>query len=198
MTAERKSGIILGVISVSEGAWVATNLVMSRWRFVRYTGFQSHSIPPFGWAAALVVAAGFIALSTGLRSVKENLFRASWLKLLAVAVAVTAGICEECIFRKLLMDVVQRHGWGTALQVGGSALLFGVAHGIWGLFGGSFRAALGATIATGMLGFALACVYVLSDRIVAPAIVSHLVINLFIEPGLVLAATRGEMGNRSL
>jgi len=40
----------------------------------------------------------------------------------------------------------------------------------------------------------LAVVYVVSHRIPALCIVSHFLINLFIEPGLVLAAV-GEMGS---
>jgi hypothetical protein len=62
-----------------------------------------------------------------------------------------------------------------------------------GLFGRSVSAAVGATIATGALGGALAVVYVLSARSVVACIVSHTVIDMLIEPGLVLAALRGEM-----
>jgi membrane protease YdiL (CAAX protease family) len=64
---------------------------------------------------------------------------------------------------------------------------------VWGLFGRSVRAARGATIATGALGAALAIVYLVAGRSLAPCIVTHFVINALIEPGLVLAACRGEM-----
>jgi hypothetical protein len=49
--------------------------------------------------------------------------------------------------------------------------------------------------ATSVLGFMLAVVYVSSHRILAPCIVSHFLINVFIEPGLVLAGFRGEMSS---
>jgi hypothetical protein len=45
-----------------------------------------------------------------------------------------------------------------------------------------------------MLGAALAVVYLASGRNVAPCIAAHLLINALVEPGLVLAAVRGEMG----
>ncbi len=39
MTVERKSGIILALITSSEGAWILMNLQASGWRFIRYLGF---------------------------------------------------------------------------------------------------------------------------------------------------------------
>jgi hypothetical protein len=68
---------------------------------------------------------------------------------------------------------------------------------VWGIFGKSIRAAAGATIATAVLGCALAVVYLASGRNVAPCVFSHFLINALIEPGLVLAAVRGEMGGRA-
>jgi len=67
--------------------------------------------------------------------------------------------------------------------------------GTWrvGLMGKSIRAAVVAAIATGFLGAMLAVVFLLSGRRLAPCVVAHFAINLFAEPGLVLAATRGEM-----
>jgi uncharacterized protein len=75
-----------------------------------------------------------------------------------------------------------------------SGPLFGLAHGIWGFFRGSVAAGVGATLATGALGTGLAAVYVASHHIVAPAILSHFFVNALAEPGLVLAAVKGETG----
>jgi membrane protease YdiL (CAAX protease family) len=131
-----------------------------------------------------------VHFSSRLPSVRKNLFRQSWLKLLAVLVAVASGFCEEMIFRKGLMDLLQHKGYGFVLQLAGSAAAFGLAHAVWGLMRGSLRAALGAMIATSGLGLA-------SHRIVLPCIIAHFLINLLIEPGLVLAAVRGEMSASS-
>jgi membrane protease YdiL (CAAX protease family) len=111
-----------------------------------------------------------------------------------VFVAITAGLCEEAIFRKLLMDSIQRHGASPIMQALASAAAFGCAHGIWGANRGSARAAAGAIVATGLVGGALAAVYIAGHRILAPCVFSHFIINVLAEPGLVLAAVRGEMG----
>jgi membrane protease YdiL (CAAX protease family) len=49
-------------------------------------------------------------------------------------------------------------------------------------------------VATGSLGLLLAVVFVIGGRNLAPCIISHMLINFFAEPGLVLSALRGEMG----
>ena len=139
------------------------------------------------------MTAAFVVESLRLPSVRAHLTRPSWLKLLAVLLAVAAGILEEVVFRKVLMDALFSRGIGGVAQVALSGLAFGAAHGVWGLMGRSVRAALGATIATGVLGAALALVYLAAGRSLAPCIVAHFVINLLIEPGLVLAAVSGEM-----
>jgi hypothetical protein len=196
MTAERKSGIILAVLTAIEGGWVVTNLQASGWRFVRYLGFADGMTGnPAGWVAAFFATLVFVALALRLRSVRQNLFRPSLLKLLAIGLAISAGILEEVMFRRWTMNWLMARGHGAFVQVLGAGLLFGAIHGIWGLMGKSFQAALGATIATGFLGVMLGIVFLLAGRSLAPCIAAHFVINLLIEPGLVLAAARGEMGS---
>lgn len=191
---ERKSAWILAAIAGIEGSWVALNWIHSGSRFWRYLGFAPEAYGRLaGWIAASVVAAVFVGFSARLQSVRENLLRPSRLKLLGLAVAFAAGILEEAIFRKMIMDGVAAHDGGVLLQIAAAALSFGVAHGIWGLFGRSARVAIGATITTGALGAALAVVYLFAGRSVAPCVVAHIAIDALIEPGLVLAACRGEM-----
>jgi membrane protease YdiL (CAAX protease family) len=191
---ERKAAWILAGIAAVEGAWVVLNWLHAGQRFLRYLGFTAGGIGTgWGWILALVVTAFFVAFSLRLPSVRDNLFRPSWPKVLGLAVAVSAGILEEVVFRKLIMDSLSARGAGVILQIAASGLAFGLAHGIWGLMGRSIRAAVGATVATGMLGVALAIVFAVGGRSLAPCIAAHFLINALIEPGLVLAATRGEM-----
>ena len=198
MTAEHKSAIILALIAAIEGSWVLLNFYINGTRFFYYLGFAPHiGGTTLGWLLAIVITAFYVAVAARLPSVRENLFRISWLKLLSVAVAISAGILEEVVFRRWIMNYMQdRHHAGLMLQIIISGLAFGLAHGVWGLMGKSLRAAIGATVATGILGIGLAIVFVASGRNLAPCIVSHFLINLLIEPGLVLAATRGEMQRR--
>jgi membrane protease YdiL (CAAX protease family) len=196
MSAEKKSGLILGFIILVEGWWFVVNLAFNGGRFFHYLGFSpGRSGPPVGWWAAAVVTMIFVGFACRLPSVRANLFRPSLLKVLAIGVAITAGTLEEVVFRKWVMDWLQSNGWGNGVQILGSALSFGVVHAIWGLMGKSVRAAAGAMFATTFLGGMLAIVYLLAARSLAPCIAAHFLINVLIEPGLVLAATRGEMGS---
>lgn len=194
MSTEKKAALILGGILIFEGAWLVLNLASATpARFLRFCGF-GNPVSFASWALALTVALGFTMYAARLPSVRVNLLRLSGLKLLAVGVAISAGFCEEAIFRKLLIDYCARQGWPVVWQIFISALAFGSAHAVWGLVRGSLVAAFGAMVATGSLGLLLAIVYVIAGRNLAPCIVSHLLINVFAEPGLVLAALRGEMG----
>jgi len=94
------------------------------------------------------------------------------------------------------MDALAHREYNIITQMLASAVAFGAAHGIWGAFRSSFAAAIGATAATEALGLALGGVYIVSHRVLAPCIVTHLLINVLVEPGLVLAAVRGEMGRQ--
>ena len=193
---DHKTALILGGMTIFEGLFVAFQAVPAPRSYFTWLGFLPgrHSPNPVGFPAALVVAVLFTAISAyRLPSVRANLVRPSWLKLLAVGVAVAAGILEEIAFRGLLMDSLHHHGIGPIVQVVVSAIAFGVAHGIWAIFGGHLRVGIGAVSATGAFGAALAVVYLMSGRSLAPCILAHFLLDLFIEPGLVLAATRGEM-----
>jgi membrane protease YdiL (CAAX protease family) len=187
-----KATIILAAIAAAEGVWVWFSAHRNPWGFLRYEGFIGYRAGVLGWLLAILVSLGFIALAAHrLPSVRANLFALSWLKVLAVFVA--AGLCEETVFRKLIMDSLAQANHGVALQLTASAVLFGAAHGIWGAFRGSVIAAIGATVATGILGLGLGTVFLASHRVLAPCVVSHFLINLSAEPGLVLALLSGEM-----
>jgi len=191
---ERKAALILGGVVLSEGTWLAANLYFATPAFfLGYCGF--HTSAGFrAWAMALIVAYIFIAYASRFPSVRTNLVRFGGLKLLALSVAIAAGFCEEVIFRKLLMDFCDYLEWPQVSQVLVSALAYGAVHAMWGLLRRNIAVAWGAMAATGSLGFLLALVYLLGGRTLAPCIVSHMLINVFTEPGLVLAAVRGEMG----
>jgi CAAX protease family protein len=193
----RRAAWILSAIAAIEGVWVVFTFAVNGAKFWRYLGFyREGSGNPGGWIVGAVVTAAFVVVGMRLASVRSNLFRPSFLKLLAVLVAISAGIFEEVFFRKLLMDAIQARGYGVSPQVAASALAFGIVHGIWGFFGRSLRAAIGATLATGVLGAGLAMVYAAGGRSLLPCVVSHVVLNLLLEPGLVLAAARGEMSRK--
>lgn len=176
---------------------IARRLVGSRSTFLRNLGFASEPRATTGvWMLAIAVAGGYIAFTMrGVPLVAQQWYALSWLKLLSLALAITAGIVEEAFFRRMLMDALARAGRGVVIQIVVSALAFGIAHGLWGFFSGSFSIGFGAASATGVLGAALASIYVLGGRSLAPCIVAHALIDAVIEPGLLLAAVTGKMGH---
>jgi hypothetical protein len=86
------------------------------------------------------------------------------------------------------MDWSMIHGQRIALQIAISALAFGAVHAIWGVAGGNLRAALSTMLVTGALGAALAVVYIVGGRSVAPCVAAHMATNLLLEPWLIIAA----------
>ena len=193
----RKAFWILGSIFLFEGFFVVLIARPQPLQFLSWMGFLPgrHTANAYGWLAGLIVAIAYIAASARrLPSVRANLIRPSWLKLLAVCTAIATSILEEIAFRSMLMDSLRDHGAGAWLQVLLSGISFGLLHGIWALFRGSWRIGLGAVIATGLLGTALAVVYLMGGRSLAPCVTAHFLLSALAEPGLVLAAVGGEMG----
>jgi hypothetical protein len=191
-----KAAIIIGALFVFEGFFVTLSAYPSPRRFLVYLGFLPgpHTPAPLGWVAAAFVVVLFVWLSMRLPSVRKTMLSFDLLKVLALGLAVAAGILEELAFRSLLMDSLMKHGANLLLQVAISAIAFGLMHAIWAFFRGSWRAGVGACVATGALGLGLAIVYLASSRSIAPCVAAHFLINALVEPGLVLAAVRGEMG----
>ena len=163
MTSERKSAFILGGIAVIECGWVIWKLRLNGWHLFRYLGFApglTGAIP--GWIAAALVVVIFVGFSLRLPSVRANFFRPSFLKFLAVLVAIGAGILEGVMFRRWTMNWLMANGYGAIVQVNsGAGLLFGLLHAVWGLMGRSVHVAAAAMLATGFLGLMLGIVYLL-------------------------------------
>jgi membrane protease YdiL (CAAX protease family) len=162
-------------------------------RVPEYLGFATgRQGTGLAWTLAAITTFAYVWSASSLSDVKHYLFRPDRLKLIAVTAAVMAGIIEEVIFRKLVMDALQTRGFGSALQVMASALSFGVVHLAWGVK--SLAAGINAALSTTILGAALAVVYIVGERSLAPCVVAHVLISGLIEPGLMLAAVSGRIG----
>ena len=137
--------------------------------------------------SALLIVTAYVAYSIRQAGIRRHLWHLSWLKIPAVIVAVTAAIVEEFYFRGVLMNWLHRHGIGAVYQVVASGLAFGVFHAVWGVWGG-WRVVWGAVSATSALGFALAGLYLISRRHLVGCIEAHFLIDLVLEPALVIFA----------
>jgi membrane protease YdiL (CAAX protease family) len=104
-----------------------------------------------------------------MRSLAERLLPQSLLEFLPYsALAITAGVCEEFLYRGFVMSALTRVGWNTWVVVLASSALFGLAHAYQGRSG---------VIGTMLLGLLFAVVRLAYDSLV-PVMVWHSVVDL--------------------
>lgn len=192
--AKRRAITFLAVAGTILWVPVARLLLGQPPGFLRNLGFVSGpSGTPLAWTLGLLVALGYCAYAVRSPFVARYWRTASLLKLFAIVIAIAAAIVEEAFFRRIIMDRVMDADGGPLLQILASALIFGGAHGIWGIVTRRVFVGIGVMVATGALGAALAMVYLVGDRSLAPPIVAHFLITATIQPGIMFAAFSGQM-----
>ncbi len=189
----RRTGILLIglVLSFAVILWL---LFGNQWeRVPRYLGFAAgEQGGPLAWIFAAAVTLWYVISVRRLPPVKAHMFRLDGLKLLALVAAVGAAIVEEVVFRRLVMDFLDRAKMGPVLQVLAAGVTFGLVHLFWGLH--SWKAGVNAAVSTTLVGLALGIVYLLADRSLAPCVVAHFVMTGLAEPGLIRAALEDGIG----
>ncbi|WP_054770041.1 CPBP family intramembrane glutamic endopeptidase [Lysinibacillus parviboronicapiens] len=152
------------------------------------------------WFFTLLIVIGYISYTMiAIPYVKRNLLTFSWLKLIGIWAAIVSGIVEEVVFRHLLMDYLLSIGLSYLPQVLISGIAFGIAHGAWVLLRGEIKIALPAILSTTILGCLLAVLYIYTGRSTFAPIIAHVLINMVIEPWLMLSAISGNWKiNKSL
>jgi len=91
------------------------NVAAAAPRFFYILGFAPGRLgPPAGWIAALIVVLAFVYRSARLPSVRENLFKPSALKLLAILMASPRAPWRRRCSGAMLMNFMQSKIW--ALQ----------------------------------------------------------------------------------
>jgi membrane protease YdiL (CAAX protease family) len=157
-------------------------------------GFARDSIASLTtWMLAIIVAIGYVVYTFRVIPFVASMQREiSLFKLLGIVSAVVGGIVEEAIFRRWLMDSLMYGGVGPAVQVVSSGVVFGLAHAVWLLAKREFKFALPAMFSTAVLGTLLAAIYLLGRRNLGPCIFAHVLINIVIEPWLLLSSVSGK------
>jgi membrane protease YdiL (CAAX protease family) len=187
-----KAGLLLGGITLFMSFFLLMWSIPDPARFFNHIGFNETAREvPLAWILATIIAIGYIIYTCYmLPTVRQNLLKFNLLKVIGILAAIASGMSEEMVFRQMLMDWLYSNNIGVVLQILISGVAFGVAHAIWALFGGNWRTGVGAAVSTTALGLLLAVVYIVAGRNVLPAIMAHLLINLFIEPWLILHAVK--------
>ena len=191
----RRTGWILvsisSMFSISIIFWYVNNPKKFIENGLGYSTDMSLTLPMWLFTAFIVI--GYISYTMfAIPLVKSNLLTFSWLKLIGIWVAIVSGIVEEVVFRHLLMDYVLSLGFSGFSQVLISGFAFGIAHGAWVLLRGEIKIALPAILSTTILGCLLAMLYIYTGRNTFAPIIAHILINMVIEPWLMLAAVSGK------
>ncbi|WP_285394499.1 CPBP family intramembrane glutamic endopeptidase [Lysinibacillus sp. fls2-241-R2A-57] len=151
----------------------------------------------FLWIFTLFIIVGYIAYTIiALPFVKAHVFTMSWLKVIGIWIAIVTGIVEEVIFRHLLMEYLLTNAFSDLTQILISGIVFGIAHGVWVLLRGDWKIALPVILSTTILGSLLAMLYIMTGRSTFAPIVAHMLINMVIEPWLMLSAVSGKWDSK--
>jgi len=192
---DKKSAIILINISFTITIWLSFKYFINPQQFItHYLGIEQGIFNNLTyWLLTLTVAVCYIIYTIiFIPFVRKRLFVFSHLKLLGIWVAFTSSTVEELFFRKRLMDWLSELNISAVIQVLVSAVIFGLAHSAWGLLRGEVKVILPVVLATTILGAALAILYLLTERNILAPMIAHILINLLIEPWLILAAVSGK------
>lgn len=185
--------LTLSLLILVMGSFIVVNLFSNFFGFLKYMGFAAGELGTIeGWMLAAVVVVGYCKSACNLSDVKDYMFKFDKLKAVAILAALCAGIVEEIIFRKWIIDYLAEQEYSIFSQIFISGLAFGLAHLLWGIK--NIKAGLNAALSTFLLGLALAIVYVISDRSLAPCILAHFLISALIEPGLLISANKDKLG----
>jgi hypothetical protein len=187
----RRAAIIMLAITASEAAGLIGMLSPYPWPRI-WALFAYHQGAWPAWFAATAIAAAYAGASArSLPYVASRFWDVTALKLLAVPFALVTGAFEEIFFRRMAMNLLAGAlHQGAVVQVLVSAAVFGFVHAIWGAFAKSWAAVVVPMLWTSALGFGLALTYLLGGRDVAPCVWSHIMINLCIEPWLLIGVMR--------
>ena len=186
-----KKTVPLSATGTAEQRWILWLVggVLAEWVFVaglwivlrrRGSSFSNLGVWRAGSGAGWVVAmtAGALSIASNLRFLPRmnvpisSAFLPSGYHLLgALMMGITAGFCEEVLFRAFLMTQFANAGYGKLLQVLIPGVAFGLSHA--GFLNQGFLVWLGIMIPTAVLGMVWGAAYLLGRRGLVPCMLAH-------------------------
>jgi membrane protease YdiL (CAAX protease family) len=128
-------------------------------------------------AIAVVLAVAYTAFTFLLPEVRSVASEATLFRVWGAAVSAFAAGVEEAVFRGFVLTELDRSGVSRRAQVLASGVTFGLIHAGFGWWG---------MAVTFLLGLGLGGLYLTGRRSLTPPILCHGLINLAVEPGLLL------------
>jgi len=195
MTDRRKTAWILGTATLIMFSPLAMVLAGYRISMFENLGFERETFaPPLAWILATITAIAYVLYTMkAIPFVASMQGEISLFKLLGILSALVGGIVEEVFFRRWIIDMFMKGGFAPILQIIVSGIAFGLVHASWTLLAKrDFKATLPAILSTSILGIFLAIIYLAGGRNLGPCIFAHVLINIVIEPWLMLSAVSGK------
>jgi len=188
---------ILGGVIVE---WVFVVVV---WFVLRSRGssFKDIGVWRFGtwpaWVVALLFAA--LSISSNLRFLPRMHIPISYAFMprgfhlvAALLLGITAGFCEEVLFRAFLMTEFANAGYGKVMQVLMPGVAFGLAHA--GYLNQGLLPWLGIMLPTAFLGMIWGIAYLLGRRSLLPVVVAHFLNDATALPWIAFFMVTGSLG----
>ena len=208
--------IIVGIPVAVHGSvaqrflWSISGGLIGEWLFVialslllirRNQSFRDLGTWKFGsrmaWVLALALAG--LSISSNLRFLPQMhipiyyAFTPRGFHLVAaLALGITAGFCEEVLFRGFLMTEFASAGYGKIAQVILPGVAFGFAHLGYSVHG--IMAAIGIMVPTALLGMMWGVAYLLGQRGLVPCIVAHFLNDSTALPWIIFFLFSGDSG----
>ena len=167
---------------IAGGVIVEWSFVIVLWLVLRTRGssFKDLGVWRLGtwpaWVMALLLAA--LTIGNNLRFLPRMHVPISYAFLprgfhliAAILLGITAGFCEEVLFRAFLMTEFAEAGYGKVTQVLMPGVAFGLAHA--GYLNQGFLPWLGIVVPTAFIGMMWGVAYLLGRRGLVPAMVAH-------------------------
>ena len=196
MTDRRKTVLILGMTSLFMFSPLAMSLFWHPIPLFQNLGFERESIaPPLAWILATITAIAYVLYTMKaiplLLQVSSKKSRC--LNSLGFSRRWSAALSKKSFFDVGSWICSCREVLTPILQVIISGVAFGLAHTSWTLLvKRDFKVTLPAILSTSILGIFLAIIYLAGGRNLGPCIFAHVLINIVIEPWLMLSAVSGK------
>jgi membrane protease YdiL (CAAX protease family) len=185
------------------GVIVEWAFVAGAWLILRTRGssFKDIGVWRFGTWPAWVMALLFAALSIGsnLRFLPRMHIPISYAFMppgfhlvAALLLGITAGFCEEVLFRAFLMTEFANAGYGNVLQVVIPGVAFGLAHA--GYLNQGLLPWLGIMLPTAFLGMMWGIAYLLGRRSLLSVMVAHFLNDATALPWIAFFMVTGSLG----
>ncbi len=191
------------VLSLAGGVIAEWVFVIAAWLLLKRRNLSFQSLGAWrsgtwaGWSFALLFAG--LSIASNLRFLPRmgvplwDAFAPSGFHLVAaLATGITAGFCEEILFRGLLMTDFAAAGYGKAAQVIIPGISFGLSHLGYSVHG--FVAGVGIMVPTAILGMMWGVAYLLGRRGLIPCIVAHFLNDFIALPWVGFFMFNGSLG----